>query len=140
MNYTEKHIVVDNKPKRLYNMFMLKRVLISLIVVALIVLASRAYDAQHRTIPKEFVVNWIYDGVWKSRDNNYIYKTVGHRGEDIFVSSLCKNNEDTPTISSTGNEFTATDYYIVMTNSGLTMSVVTSNNKCFPVGVYNRIK
>jgi hypothetical protein len=121
-------------------MFMLKRILISLIVVALIVLASQTYDTQHRIVPKEFVVNGIYDGVWESQGNNYIYKTVGHRGEDILVSSLCRTSENTPTISSTGNEFTSTDYYIVMTNSGLTMSVVTSNNKCFPVGVYNRIK
>lgn len=119
---------------------MLNRILISLTVVALLVLASQTYDAYHRTIPKEFEVNWIYDGVWESRNNDYIYKTVGHRGEDLIVSSLCKNNETTPTISSTGNEFTALDYYIEMTNSGLTMSVITSNNKCFPVGVYNRIK
>lgn len=119
---------------------MLKRILISLIVVALIVLASQTYDTRHQTIPKEFVVNGIYNGVWESQSNNYIYKTVGHRGENILVSSLCRNNESTPTISSTGNEFTASDYYIVMTNSGLTMSVVTSSNKCFPVDVYNRIK
>lgn len=119
---------------------MLNRILISLTVVALIVLASQTYDTQHQTIPKEFEVNWIYDGVWKSRSNDYIYKTVGHRGENILVSSLCKNKENTPTISSTGNEFTASDYYITMTNGGLTMSVVTSSNKCFPIGVYNRIK
>lgn len=112
----------------------------TLVVVSLIIIASRTYDAYHRDIPKDFVVRGIYDGVWKSQANNYIYKTVGHRSEDVFVSSLCKSNETTPTISSTGNEFMASDYYIKLTNSGLTILVVTSSNKCFPVGIYNRVK
>lgn len=112
----------------------------TLIVVALIIFASRTYDAYHQDIPKDFVVRGIYDGVWKSQTNNYVYKTVGHRSEDVFVSSICRNNEHTPTISSTGNEFIASDYYIKLTNSGLTMLVVTSSNKCFPVGIYNRVK
>ena len=109
-------------------------------IVAVIIVSSRVYDAYHQSIPKEFVVRGIYDGVWKSQTNNYIYKTVGHRGEDIFVSSVCIKNESVPTISDTGNEFFGIDYQLKITNSGLSIIVDTSSNGCFPIGVYSRVK
>jgi hypothetical protein len=109
-------------------------------LVAVVITASQAYDAYHQSIPKEFVVRGIYDGVWKSKTNNYIYKTVGHRGEDVFVSSVCVKNENVPAISTTGNEFFGSDYQLKVTNSGLSIVVDASSNDCFPVGIYSRVK
>jgi hypothetical protein len=117
---------------------MLKRILFSLTILTIVI--GQAYSADYQPIPKEFVVRGIYDGVWKSKTNNYIYKTVGHRGEDVFVSSVCIKNENVPTISSTGNEFFGTDYQLNVTNSGLSIVVDTSSNNCFPVDIYNRVK
>jgi hypothetical protein len=119
---------------------MLKRITLSLIIVAVVITSSRAYDAYYQSIPKEFVVSGIYDGIWKSKTNNYIYKTVGHRGEDLFVSSVCIKDESVPTVSATGNEFFGTDYQLKVTNSGLSIVIDASRNKCFPVGIYSRIK
>lgn len=90
------------------------------------------------SIPPEFEVNWVYDGIWANKDT-YIYKTVGHRGEDEFVSNLCRDISFYPIISKSGNEYSAVTYDFKFTNAGLTLSI-NSKEACLPTGTYHRIK
>ena len=90
------------------------------------------------SIPKEFVVHTVDEGVWQNQ-NSYIYKTSGTRGAIVFVSSTCKNKEFTPRVSTDGNAFVEDNYVFAFSDVGLSLKVI-SNNICFIPGWYQRVK
>ena len=88
--------------------------------------------------PPEFKVESVYNGVWVNK-GTYIYKTIGHRGEDEFISSLCRDISFYPVISKSGNEYSAINYKFELTNGGITLTI-SSKHTCLPSGKYQRLK
>jgi hypothetical protein len=117
---------------------MLKRIALVYILVALFVWGSSQYFKTN--IPSEFKVEWIYDSLWTD-GKIYIYKTVGNRGQDEFVSSICRNKHYVPRISDSGNDYIADDnsYNFKLTNGGLVLTIA-SRDTCLPSGSYQKIK
>jgi hypothetical protein len=107
-------------------------------LILLIVLSIVPTSTSADTIPKEFVVVSVNDGVWRSQ-NTYIYKTTGPRNGIVFLSNACTAKEYTPQVSNDGNSFVGDNYVLIFTDVGLSLKVI-SNNKCFVPGMYQRIR